>query len=85
MFWKLFTSSLFLIDFSNYIKDYNKTYNASEYEKREEIYNANLAYINHRNSLDLSYKLGINQFTDMTNKELDKHIHAIHKTELLSR
>ena len=38
MFWKLFTSSLILIDFSNYIKDYNKTYNASEYEKREEIY-----------------------------------------------
>jgi len=74
MFWKLFTSSLILTNFYNYIIDFNKTYDESEYLKREEIYNANLAYINHRNSLDLSYKLGINQFTDMTNEEFNSNL-----------
>ena len=74
MFWTLFTSSLILTNFSNYIKDFNKTYNGSEYLKREDIYNDNLAYINQRNSLDLSYKLGINQFTDMTNTEFNSNL-----------
>jgi len=74
MFWKLFTSSLILTNFANYIKDFNKSYNSTEYVKREEIFNNNLAYINHRNSLKLSYELGINQFTDMTPKEFHSNL-----------
>ena len=79
MFWKLFTSTLILIDFSSYIKDYNKTYNKTEYVKREGIYNKNLDYINHRNSLDLSYELGVNQFTDMTNQEFKNKLNIKRK------
>ena len=57
-------------DFNSYLTKYNKTYsNSHEYYLRYYNYHTNIEYINHRNSLNLSYQLGINQFTDMSNDE----------------
>lgn len=74
MIWKLLTTTFILTDFANYIREFNKTYNDTEYVKRRDIFNENLEYINMRNSLGLSYELGINQFTDMTNKEFHSQL-----------
>lgn len=74
MFTKLFT--FYLANFSNYVLEFNKTYNRSEYKKRELIYSENVNYINYVNSLDLSYELGVNQFTDITHKEFNHKLNV---------
>ncbi len=55
--------------FDYYLHKYNKSYNNSEYWYRYNIYEKNVNYINERNLNLTTYKLGINNFTDMTSDE----------------
>jgi len=50
---------------------FNKEYNLNSEEAllRYRIFKDNLKYIQETNEQNLSFKLGVNQFTDMTNKE----------------
>lgn len=61
----------YLDNFNNYIREYNKNYNESEYWYRYNIYETNMEHINLRNSNLTSYKLGENNFTDMTREEFN--------------
>lgn len=57
-------------DFDSYLEMYNKTYSdKKDYYMRENIYYQNINYINMKNSQNLTYTLGVNQFTDMTQEE----------------
>lgn len=60
-------------NFDKYLKDYGKSYNQHEYWKRLSIFNENAYYI-YKSNLDTtkSYRLGINNFTDMTHEEFSK-------------
>jgi len=62
--------------FNMYHLYFNKTYLLGSYEaaKRFNIFNDNLDYINEVNSRNLTYKLGIGPFTDMTNVEYREKI-----------
>ncbi len=55
--------------FDQYISKYNKSYSSREYWYRYHIYETNLNYIDERNSNITGYRLGINNFTDMTTDE----------------
>ncbi|CAH9077934.1 unnamed protein product [Cuscuta epithymum] len=58
--------------FESWLVKYKKSYNGlrGEREKRFEIFKDNLKYIDEQNSLsDRPYKLGLNQFADLTNEE----------------
>ena len=57
--------------YNSYLNKYNKHYNESEYWRRYHIYDRNLDYIEERNRNLTSYKLGINNFTDMTRQEFN--------------
>jgi cathepsin L len=66
-------NSNYLDKFNNFINTYNKTYSTDlEYWNRFVIFKENMNYINDANYKNLSYKLGINQFTDLTFNEFSK-------------
>jgi C1A family cysteine protease len=57
-------------EFSNFVHQHQKVYTSDlEYNYRKSIFNKNLDYINHHNSLNKSYTLGINKFADLTTEE----------------
>ena len=57
-------------EFQNYVIKFNKTYaNHTEYYRHAQTYFSNVEYINTRNLQNLTYTLGINQFTDLTTEE----------------
>lgn len=59
--------------FDAYLKEFGKSYGKHEYWRRFDIFNENMEYIKTSNSdTSKSYKLGINNFTDMTHKEFSK-------------
>jgi len=56
--------------FTSYIDEFDKMYESPEvFFHRYNAFKANLAYINQRNTENLTFTLGINQFTDLTNEE----------------
>jgi C1A family cysteine protease len=55
--------------FVEYMNEYSKTYSHDDFFSRFKIFKANVDHINDVNSQELSYKLGINQFTDLTPEE----------------
>lgn len=55
--------------FTNYIEKYGKEYSSEEYDLRYEIFKHNLNLINEHNSKDLSWKLGPNEWLDLTWEE----------------
>ena len=57
--------------FRNYIKDYNKSYSTNEYYQRYQIFSNNYKYILDRNN-NISYNLGLNNFTDLSRSEFKK-------------
>lgn len=60
-------------EFRAYASQYGKTYNSvAEEEFRFKVFQRNVARINEVNAKNLSYKLGINQFTDLTFEEFKK-------------
>jgi C1A family cysteine protease len=53
--------------FQNFISDYSKDYTSSdEYSHRFNVFSKNLELINHHNSQNHSFTLGVNQFADLT-------------------
>lgn len=64
--------SLTCYDFNTFVKKYNKRYDLDDYIKKENIFNQNVEYINEKNKLLTTYKLGINKFADMTFEEFSK-------------
>ena len=60
----------YLSEFTDFVMTYNKSYSSNEYLLyRYLIFADNMAYINHRNSLNLNYTLAMNKFTDLTFEE----------------
>jgi hypothetical protein len=57
--------------FADYLKESGKSYSASEYKHRQEIFEKNLLKIRQHNSdKTKTWKMGVNKFTDMTEEEL---------------
>jgi len=57
-------------EFVSYTQLFNKQYDSTaEFFNRFAIFKDNLEYINMRNSENLTFTLGVNQFTDLTNDE----------------
>lgn len=60
-------------EFIDFMRDYNKRYlYHKEYIKKYKVFNKNLLYIKSENSRFNGYKLGLNQYTDMTKDEYTK-------------
>jgi KDEL-tailed cysteine endopeptidase len=57
-----------------YKKDYNL--NSEEGVRRYKIFKSTVKYIDETNNKNLSYKLGINQFSDLTNEEFREKINS---------
>ncbi|KAJ4835113.1 hypothetical protein Tsubulata_020167, partial [Turnera subulata] len=56
--------------YERWLVENRKNYNAlGEKERRFEIFKDNLRFIDEHNSVDRSYKLGLNRFADLTNEE----------------
>ncbi|KAK4477020.1 hypothetical protein RD792_016222 [Penstemon davidsonii] len=56
--------------YESWLVKHGKAYNAiGEKEKRFDIFKDNLRFIDEHNSVDRSYKLGLNRFADLTNAE----------------
>jgi len=59
--------------FATYTQQFNKQYESTaEFFHRFAIFKANVEYINTRNAENLTFTLGVNQFTDLTNDEFRK-------------
>ena len=56
-------------NFSDYISTYNKVYSDDDILNRYTIFKNNLQIIQEHNRQDLPWKMGINQFTDLTPSE----------------
>ncbi|KAL3621136.1 putative cysteine protease rd21b [Castilleja foliolosa] len=56
--------------YESWLVKHGKAYNAlGEKERRFEIFKDNLRFIDEHNSVDRSYKVGMNRFADLTNEE----------------
>jgi len=58
-----------VISFTSYLNEYNKTYDEEELGQRYKIYKSNIDYINEKNRLNLTYTLGVNNFTDINRSD----------------
>jgi cathepsin L len=56
-------------EWKDFTAKFGKTYDASEYARRFAIFEANHKFVQEHNALGHSYKVGINQFADLTNEE----------------
>ena len=87
----LFTLTLYFgsnsnSEFDAYLDKYNKSYNSSEYMYRLKIFNTNLDYIILSNeNTTKTYKLGLNNFTDMTHIEFKKQYLNLNLLPLLNK
>jgi C1A family cysteine protease len=62
----------YLSDFNNFIKRYERNYtNTTEYWHRYGAFEKNIEHINLVNSKNLSYRLGVNHFADLTFDEFN--------------
>ena len=78
------TSSFFSYkeQFDSFIDGYNRNYNTSEYWYRYNIFEKNMEYINYSNIYkNNTYKLGVNNFTDMTFDEFSA-LYLNHKFDI---
>ena len=57
------------MSFTEFIEKFSKVYDAGEYDTRREIFEENVRRINELNSQELSYKLAINEFADVSRQE----------------
>ena len=65
-------------DFKEYINKFNKIYQSTEYDRRYRIYTRNLEKIKQFNRNSKTFKMGINEFTDLTDEEFQKrHLERI--------
>lgn len=56
--------------FEDYLREANKKYSGEEYTFRKSVFEAKLTTITTHNSKNLTWKMGVNKFTDWTEKEL---------------
>lgn len=66
--------------FEDFKLEHGKSYSASENELRRNIFERNLHEIITHNSHNKAWKIGVNKFTDLTEKELKQH-KGYHKAE----
>ena len=67
---RLFTEDQYEFHWSKWLSQYNRSYGYQEMRQRREVFKTNLDYITaHNRYSDSSYKLGMNQFGDMTHSE----------------
>jgi len=55
--------------FAQFVQDHGKTYASEQLLSRFNIFKTNVDYINHQNTLNNSWTLGINKFADLTPEE----------------
>ncbi|XP_036590092.1 pro-cathepsin H-like [Trichosurus vulpecula] len=58
--------------FQSWMKKYNKKYDSSEYGRRLHIFLENKRMIDKHNAGNYSFKMGLNQFSDMSFDEFKK-------------
>ena len=66
------SNTSYLDEFNKFIIDYRRNYTKQQYKIRYNIFRENMIYINQVNSANKTYKLGINNFTDLANYEFEK-------------
>lgn len=59
--------------FEEYLAHHHKTYSIEEYGKRKAIFEKKLQEIRDHNKQNLSWKMGVNQFTDITDEEMTQY------------
>jgi len=69
-------------DFSKYQFEYGKKYTSpKEFTMRKAVFDANLKKIQEHNKMyelgQVSYTMGVNQFTDMTQQEFDEYVQGL--------
>jgi cathepsin L len=65
--------------FTDYQQEYSKSY-STDYSQREEIFNTNLDIIRtHNADSSQTYKMGLNEFTDLTSKEFTTMFTGLNK------
>lgn len=62
-------------DFSDFVTQFNKTYDEEEYAIRSIIFAQNYTLINDVNSKNLSYTLAVTNMTDWTGDEMNSIIY----------
>ncbi|XP_057503341.1 actinidain-like [Actinidia eriantha] len=69
--WKQRTNDEVMAMFESWLVEYGKSYNAlGEKERRFEIFKDNLRFVDEHNAdVNRSYKVGLNQFSDLTDEE----------------
>jgi len=65
--------------FGDFMTEHSKTYCAEELLDRYINFKSNLDFINEHNAQESSYKLGMNQFGDMTNEEFGSFLKLSHR------
>jgi hypothetical protein len=60
--------------FFQFIKDYKKQYPVEEFFDRYNIFKTNLAMIEAHNAGEATWKMGVNQFADLTKEELKSYL-----------
>ena len=74
-----FKSNNVIQEFNDFVYTYNRTYNSNlEMFRRFIIFHQNLNYIKERNNENISYRLGVNNFTDLSRDEFSARIKVIH-------
>lgn len=58
-----------VVEFNDFTQRFNRTYSSDEYDLRYDIFRNNLEHIRTHNEKNLSWKLGVNQFADLTAEE----------------
>jgi hypothetical protein len=55
--------------FKTFVKDYNKTYEGEEYQRRYNNFVENLKFINEHNASNSTFSVGLNKFADLGKDE----------------
>jgi C1A family cysteine protease len=68
----LMKESAYQAEFQAFVNQYSKAYDTLEFFHRYEIFKDNLDYINTENGKNLTYWLGVNEFSDLTQHEFSE-------------
>jgi C1A family cysteine protease len=72
------------VEFNQYLMNFDKSYNSDEVLTRFKTFRDNSAYIRLHNSLKRNWKLGLNQFSDLSHSEFISLLNLKPKTQLSS-
>jgi len=68
----LFQPEQYQFLFTKWVQQHNKRYDVDEFFHRFSIFKDNLDFVHQHNTEDHSYKVAVNQFADLTNKEFQQ-------------